>query len=267
MENIYLRPTDKPSRLGYIYETKTLHIFTNGEDPNDFLDNLAEKRHIYITSDEEIKIDDYITDGYVVWQWKDDSSLLGRKKVILSTDQDLIKDGVQAIDDTFLEWFVKNPSCEWVGVVKDRVFRLDEFRQREFYNNYKIIIPKEEPKRKIDTCYNFNIEIGCVQNICRCEQEEPKQETLEEVAENKFGKVNPTLGKSDYRMGYESGLISGARLQAERGYSEEDMITFIDWSKSTNQEKSEYELKCLLAGVVIDSKTLFNMWAKQFKKK
>jgi hypothetical protein len=38
------------------------------------------------------------------------------KKIILTTDQDLIKDGVQAIDDKFLEWFVNNPSCEEVEV-------------------------------------------------------------------------------------------------------------------------------------------------------
>jgi hypothetical protein len=43
-----------------------------------------------------------------------------------------------------------------------------------------------------------------------------KQETLEEVAENKFGLVDPILGKSDYRMGYESGLIAGAKWQSER---------------------------------------------------
>lgn len=65
-------------------------------------------QHIYITSDEEIKFNDYITDGYFVWQWKDDSSLLGRKKIILTTDKYLTKDGVQAIDDDYLEWFVNN---------------------------------------------------------------------------------------------------------------------------------------------------------------
>jgi hypothetical protein len=43
-----------------------------------------------------------------------------------------------------------------------------------------------------------------------------EKETLEEAAENKFGKVNPTLGKSDYRMGYESGLIAGAKWQQEQ---------------------------------------------------
>jgi len=62
-------------------------------------------------------------------------------------------------------------------------------------------------------------------------------------------------------------FIAGAKWQQERSYSEEDMIAFLDWSKSTNQEKSEYELKCLLAGVVIDSKTLFNKWFEQHKKK
>jgi hypothetical protein len=32
-------------------------------------------------------------------------------------------------------------------------------------------LTKEEPIRKIDTCYNFDMKIGCVQDICRCEQE------------------------------------------------------------------------------------------------
>jgi hypothetical protein len=43
------------------------------------------------------------------------------KKIILTTDQDLIKDGVQAIDDEFLEWFVKNPSCEEVEIKKGKM--------------------------------------------------------------------------------------------------------------------------------------------------
>ena len=114
-------------------------------------------------------------------------------KIILTTNNLLIKDGVQAIDDEFLEWFVKNPSCESVEVNRD---------EREVgnhlggvvieYGDYKIIIPKEELKRKIDTCYNFDMEIGCVQDICRCEQEEPnivrlppyyepKEESIEDI--------------------------------------------------------------------------------------
>jgi hypothetical protein len=43
-----------------------------------------------------------------------------------------------------------------------------------------------------------------------------EKETLEEVSENKFGLVDPILGKSDYRMGYESGLIAGAKWMMEQ---------------------------------------------------
>lgn len=76
-------------------------------------------QHIYITNSEQIRLNDYITNGYSVCKWKDDSSLLGRKKVILTTDPTLIADNVQGIDDYFLEWFVKNPTCEEVKIVDD----------------------------------------------------------------------------------------------------------------------------------------------------
>ena len=51
----------------------------------------------------------------------------------------------------------------------------------------------------------------------------PSDEEIKEAVENKFGLVDPILGKSNYRMGYESGLIKGAKWQQERSYSEEDM--------------------------------------------
>jgi hypothetical protein len=55
----------------------------------------------------------------------------------------LIKDGVQSIDDEFLEWFVKNPSCEFVEVDKNWNYPLDKSWE------YKLrIIPKEEPKQE-----------------------------------------------------------------------------------------------------------------------
>jgi hypothetical protein len=71
-------------------------------------------QHIYITNDEEIKEVDWV---YSIWDKKIKRAIkyikdaLFLKKIILTTDQDLIKDGVQAIDDDFIEWFVKNPSC------------------------------------------------------------------------------------------------------------------------------------------------------------
>jgi hypothetical protein len=182
MKNIHVLQTEKPSEL-YINMQGIL------SKSNSLLLRLK-SRHIYITNSEEIKEGDWFTD--------DNNSLktsyklshvqfANPKKIILTTDRDLIKDGVQAIDDEFLEWFVKNPSCEFVEVNNLCYGALGGFADA----GYKIILPKEEPKRKIDSCYNFDMEIGCVQDICRCEQEEPKTnlerlpfpELVEEFAE------------------------------------------------------------------------------------
>ena len=84
------------------------------------------------------------------------------KKIILTDNKDLIADGVQAIDDEFLEWFIENPSCEEVEIdcrltikengiqelMKDEYYQKfpEELPNCVFINHYKIIIPKEEPK-------------------------------------------------------------------------------------------------------------------------
>lgn len=138
MKNIHVLPTSQPS---------TIYTHSGKYFIGDFGHGL--NRNIYITNSEEIKFNDYITDGYVVWQWKDNSSLLGRKKIILTTNVDLIKDGVQAIDDEFLEWFVKNPSCEEVEVEKEYNCPVMNKTYDEPYISYKIIIPKEEPKQDL----------------------------------------------------------------------------------------------------------------------
>jgi hypothetical protein len=71
------------------------------------------------------------------------------KKIILTTDQDLIKDGIQAIDNEFLEWFVNNPSCDQVEVKEKQHFEADKSKRinplNGVYYSYKIIIPQEEP--------------------------------------------------------------------------------------------------------------------------
>jgi hypothetical protein len=85
-------------------------------------------------------------------------------KVILTTNDLLIKDSVQAIDDEFLEWFVNNPNCEEVEI-KTRYLhyyktgeklisftKTPEFSSRNMQcikiePRYEIIIPQEEPKQ------------------------------------------------------------------------------------------------------------------------
>ena len=137
MKNLYLLPTEQRSRLVYLSKKgkevyKDLRLF---EKPMPIILD-SQNQNIYITSDEEIKkgywfiyktkdktvilkakninIDTITVDSHIkVGTWV---SLKCCQKIILTTDQDLINDGVQAINDEFLEWFVKNPSCEDVEV-------------------------------------------------------------------------------------------------------------------------------------------------------
>ena len=110
--------------------------------------------NIYITSDEEIKEDYVIAYGVVIKLMMFDKETLyfingtkakreDCKKIILTTDKDLIKDGVQAIDDEFLEWFVKNPSCESVEIERDsREVGGHNGGVAIEYGLYEIIIPR-----------------------------------------------------------------------------------------------------------------------------
>jgi len=147
MKNIHLLPTEKPSKLYYKDDKYKLANSTMAMDW--YISSAGYKpTNIYITSDEEIKEGDWGLSKL------NEVILFGRsynekfyKKIILTTDQDLIADGVQAIDDEFLEWFVKNPSCE--------VVKIEDFPTIEKYNSkgeyihnsnwiYKIIIPQEQ---------------------------------------------------------------------------------------------------------------------------
>ena len=205
MKNIHLLPTDKPSRLGF--GGKELILVNN-------VGNYKNAQHIYITSDEEIKIGDWYLNGVIPTNERINKSRGTNsasfykskdvKKIILTTDQDLIKDGVQAIDDEFLEWFVKNSSCEEVGVIKEMYVpqsngkisdgRISHEISLDPSENtlpfYKIIIPQEEPKQAY---YEEQKELrrkllNLIDNLekdelLRLSKEEANQETLENKLE------------------------------------------------------------------------------------
>jgi hypothetical protein len=152
MKNIHLIKTDKPSRLWVNnlrrrYELETEPLIGS---------NTAQ--HIYITNDEEIEEGDWhvLKDGDYKGELRQlitkPSSPYISSKVILTTDIDLIKNGIQAIDDEFLEWFVKNPSCESVEVKEKQHFEADKSKRinplNGVYYSYKIIIPQEESKQE-----------------------------------------------------------------------------------------------------------------------
>ncbi len=170
MKNLYILPTNKPSRLVKIYNDVNRETFTLKLDV-EVNDSFKEYVNIYITSDEEIK-EWFIVNGingysqpmkYSIMFPKDkfpnghDKNKLNLLSVILTTEQDLIKDGVQEIDDEFLEWFIKNPDCNSVEVEKEyNEERIVDNRDIGDYS-YKIIIPKEAAKLSIVRVYGVNV--------------------------------------------------------------------------------------------------------------
>jgi hypothetical protein len=242
MKNIHVLPTAKPSRLFKF--ANELHL---DNTPKDYY----KKYNIYITSDEEIKEGDffYLDDMDAMFKCKrTGQATQDVKKIILTTDPDLIADGVQAIDDELLEWFVKNPSCEFVSVQK----RYSDFTVEPFIG-YKIIIPQEEPKQET--------RVFGTKDDKSFWSDKPKQETPEEAAEkyaNDWEEIYPELDSEDITPIAVSKIdfIAGAKWQAERMYSEEDM-----------REAFKANYTPFSATNIGDVEQDFQKWFEQFKKK
>jgi hypothetical protein len=237
MKNIHILPTDKPSRLlKTAFGLELLPTTSNGwRKPN---------QNIYITSNEDPKNKDYYWDEnkLKVKRYFEDResfpSLLHRFKVILTTDPKLIADGVQAIDDEFLEWFVKNPSCEFVELEVDLSKHNGQFQTKY---GWKIIIPKQESfvGKIIPLQLKYNLD-----NM--------KQKTLEEAANNWIKSTSEFLS-------VKNGFIAGAKLQAERMYSDEEVLEHLNRLIMMPSSK--------LDEFTDDEEMLTMKWFEQFKKK
>jgi ribosomal protein S17 len=248
-------PTDKPSRLFKF--ANQLHLDTI---PKEYY----KKYNIYITSDEEIKDGDWVLNieentifkpsNDEIYDIKNSEAKYYEycKKIILTTDQDLIKDGVQAIDDEFLEWFVKNPSCEFVDVEGHIYKGQDE-------TEYKIIIPKEEPKNgSISECVKVIIDKQ-LSDIEELKQEvgkvfyESADKTITVKRQETFTKPDNVDGQwlspvpterawqeeklveifghyptASPKWQYMNGLIQNS-LDAKQMYSEQELRNAMDW--------------------------------------
>jgi hypothetical protein len=219
MKNIHIIPTDKSSRL-YLDRGKL------------WIDNLvygSNNQHIYITSDEKPKKGDWSMYQNKIHKCIEDIIGDEFKKIILTTDQDLIADGVQAIPDEFLEWFVKNPSCEEVKV---DLVAVNEFGSEITVGGYgfdrfiyKIIIPQEEPKQKKWDTLNKELDDALEEEFG---SEEPKQETLEEAAKKRYIEGVYVINGIDICDASRECFIEGAKYQAERMYSEKEVFSILD---------------------------------------
>lgn len=253
-KNIHVLPTEKPSRLIQAKNDILILLIELAEN-NEF--NL--NKHIYITSDEEINkntktcwcIDTYNNELALHQGVLPDYHYKNYKKIIMTTDTSINvlcgcgkdcgakESGVQAIDDEFLEWFVKNPSCEEIETFK--VWWSDDSY------SYETIIPKEEPKQHVEFINN---------NIDQLDKaiESFKQETLEEAYINmcRFKKIS---NDREY-IGLKAAEW-GAKWQQEQDqnkYSDEEVKKialdfFYFWwnAKGTNTEQG------------------FDKWFEQFK--
>jgi len=239
MKNIHILPTDKPSRL---LQFEGELVFTKGYNTNCFTNR---NQNIYITSDEEIKEGDWCLDEDGLKKCTAHAGAMNHyyQKIILTTDQDLIKDGVQAIDDEFLEWFVKNPSCEEVEVEMNQGRYYDYGGNVHITNAYKIIIPKEEPKTgSMTECIKMIID-----NQLN-ELEEPKQTAVELLKQRliKDQQVFPIYNEYINGILYD---INNELLEMEKqqqGYSEEEMLKMLhkfgfDYTYNYKGEKTIYE--------------------------
>ena len=286
MKNIYLIPTDKPSRL--LQSLKVIELLDK-----EWLSPIGNvNRNIYITSDEEIKEGEWYYDTkdfeslFPIYQRSQDPKFYsGCKKIILTTDPDLIADGVQAIDDEFLEWFVKNPSCESIEVEDEgcqKWINPEELKPTKhkyiWISVYKIIIPQEEPKQSSNFYEDLKKHFENTPKDKLLEEWEKsaesdkvgptveeflnnsKQETLEEAARiwnESFDEYDEFVKKHNTNI--QNSFIAGAQWQQERSYSKKDLISFAFF-----YFKEEFN------SVFEDPKSIeeiFILWFEQFKKK
>ena len=187
MKNIHILPTDKPSILiKDIWENTFSLVEDFDTNHTDF-----KAQNIYITSNEEIKEGDWclFESNNTLKKAVDSTFAIGVNnirihadadkkvlKIILTTDGDLIKDGIQAINDDFLEWLVKNPSCEKVEVFHQDVYSMGKWDRR-----YKIIIPgshQDETERLLSTEANKKRLLGDIRQAEKSDKKYSEEEVL-----------------------------------------------------------------------------------------
>jgi hypothetical protein len=219
MKNIHVLPTEQPSRIYLIKSNNKLGITSNNPEFTENFGSGTQNQNLFITSDEEIKEGDFFYSVRGVIEKAIINYPKGEHfgKLILTTDQNLIKDSVQAIDDEFLEWFVKNPSCEWVWIQEKQHFEADKSKRKNplngVYYSYKIIIPKEEPKQLTDLEIAIKLE--------EIKREEPKQQSAVEWLVNEANLLE--------NNGWILPLIEQAKEmeKEQQGYSEEEVIKLL----------------------------------------
>ncbi len=156
MKNLFLLPTENKSNIVLLKENNRLyyHPMILSINPNII------PQYVYITTEEKFTENEYLTDGIEVIQATpklvEAQGLVDRrewKKIIITNDPELIENGVQKINQNFLNWLSENQSCEFVDIEFETLWLNkrfggtwqpfpDEFATKR-KKEYKIITPKE----------------------------------------------------------------------------------------------------------------------------
>lgn len=246
MKNIHVIPTDKPSRL-LLSKRNNLQFLKDNASLNSNNHFEGTYQNIYITSNEEIKEDWFITNNNEIFKciknkeeqcfYSLNASILTKfcNKIILTTDQDLIKDSVQQIDDEFLTWFINNPSCESVDVIPLRKSS-GYYDEKEVWHwdflAYKIIIPSEEPETNLEKLPFQEL----VKEFAEYYKNVPLvKETLEAAAERLYPENWESImdGQHDSNSYERNAFIEGAKSDAAK-----DMWYAIFKQEQDNNEKT-----------------------------
>lgn len=235
MKNIFLLPTAKSKIYkeddGLLCQDEILSSYGG-----------VDHYHIYITSDDEI--DDVrpvigkwqLESGYVLNKFPNYLTDLSEcKLIIFTTDPDLIKDGVQEIDENFLKWFIKNPSD------------VAEFKTYQELNGLNIDNPSE-------VLYTLNYELITPVVICvNCKEFHYK------------GVSQCNCGGKTFENTDSSNAKSISLIEDKRIFTIEQMLEFAEWCDNnfwrvgnTNKWVENHDFDSFANGPFFTTKELLN---------
>lgn len=140
MAKIVLVPTDEASKLHYFSGNKE-GLYLYKEDNVIPRNPYCKNQLVYIISDDSIRENDWCIDmNKEVFQHLIHFPIsIGQRKIIMTTDAKLIANGVQKIDNSFLEWYILNPTRSDIEV--NLVKYINSSFPRDYYEKFKIAIP------------------------------------------------------------------------------------------------------------------------------
>jgi len=216
MKNIHILKTDKPSRLQQFFDESDKPTFELA--PKDSFFNKGV--HIYITSSDVVKDDEwFIKDGKPIRKSGHIRHYaISEPGIILTTDPDLIADGVQPIDDEFLQWFIENPTCKFVNIEKEELKLIYNPNYKDFTEDGDgtYLTSKDTPLQTNETIIEDNI--ISYQIII------PNNKTHELIVSS-----------------LQEGILTGAKCKPEKMYSEKDVLELLN--KFSNRDGNHEDEK------------------------